>query len=100
MRNVYREGFDFKALHPVDIKEGRVIVKGIVPSDFNQIVGTDHLNEMTGCRIWEVIAVSDGVKEIEKGNIVVVLKAGVDKIDPDEPRYGIIPAEAVIAKMQ
>lgn len=99
MRDVYKRGFDFKALQPVFMTEGRAIIKGIVPSDFDQIIGTDHLNEMHHCKIWEVLSVSDGVKQIEKGDVVLVLKAGIDKIDPDSPRHGVVPCDVIAAKM-
>ena len=83
MRDIYKKGFDFTKLQPLKIEGGRVILKGIIPSDFEQTIKTDHLNEMKMCKLWEVIAYSKGITELERGDKVIVLKAGIDGIDPD-----------------
>jgi hypothetical protein len=98
-RNVYKLGFDFNEMQPLSMTKGTVIVKGILPSDFDQIVSTDHLNEMRHCKIWEVISVTEK-QPIEKGDTVVILKAGIDGIDPDMPRYGILDVEDIRAKIK
>lgn len=99
MRNIYREGFDFTKLQPLKIEGGRVILRGIIPSDFSQLVGTDHLDEMRMCKVWEVIAYSKGVTDLEIGDKIIVLKAGIDGLDPDSPRYGIVDSEDIAAKV-
>lgn len=99
MRDVYKRGFDFSKVKPVCVKNGRVLLKGIVPSDFTQVIGTDHLNEMKFCKVWEVIEISDGITALEKGDKVIVLKAGIDGLDPDSPRYGIVDSEDIAAKV-
>jgi hypothetical protein len=99
MRDVYKNGFDFTKVEPVCIKNARVLLKGVIPSDFSQVISTDHLDEMRMCKVWEVKAVSKGAEELEKGTHVIVLKAGIDGLDPDSPRYGIVDSEDIAAKV-
>jgi len=95
-RNVYSNGFKWDEVFPTG---DNVLVKGILPSDFMQIVHTDHLNEMSMCKIFEVINIGDDVKGLEKGMIVTILKAGIDMIDPDEPRMGIVSVLDIKARI-
>ena len=97
MRDYYKQGFDLTQWKPVKEVGGRVIVEGILPSDFNQIVATDHLNEMHHCKVWKVIAVSEQCEVIRPEQHVVVLKAAIDGVDPDTPKLGIIDSEDVCA---
>ena len=97
MRDYYKQGFDLTQWKPVKEVGGRVIVEGILPSDFNQIVATDHLNEMQHCKVWKVIAVSEQCQVIRPEQHVVVLKAAIDGVDPDTPKLGIIDSEDVCA---
>jgi hypothetical protein len=99
MRNVYRDGFDWDKMVPLDIKEGKVIVKAILPSSFDQILTTDHLNEIKYTKIWEVIQLSDGVTKLEKGDVVVVIKAALDGIDADAPEIGLVECRDIACKM-
>ena len=106
IRNVYREGFDWEMMEPLCIPEGkmRVIVKAVLPSDFNQLVGTDHLNEAAHCKLWQVVKASDGPvgesRQIEKGDFVTIVKAAIDGVDVDAPRYGIVDAFDLACRVQ
>ena len=97
MRNYYKEGFDLTQWKPVKETGGRVVVEGILPSDFNQLVATDHLNEMQHCKVWKVVATSDHCVTIRPGHHVVVLKAAIDGVDPDTPKLGIVDSEDICA---
>tara|TARA_R110000751_G_scaffold20073_2_gene59237 strand:+ start:3804 stop:4109 length:306 start_codon:yes stop_codon:yes gene_type:complete len=99
MRDIYRDGFDFTKLVPISEKNGRVIVKGVLPSSFTQIVTTDHLDEMAHCKLWTVLSISDGVATVEQGDHVVVLKAGIDGLDKDSPMHGVVDIEDIAAKL-
>ena len=97
MRDYYKDGFDLKEWQPVKEVGGRVIVEGILPSDFQQIVKTDHLNEMKHCKVWKVVATSDHCVTIKPHQHVVVLKAAIDGVDPSTPKLGVLDSEDICA---
>ena len=99
-RNYYRQGFDLNKWQPLSLKGGRAVIKAILPSDYDQIIGTDMTNEVAHCKVWELVKVSDGVQGVEKGDHIVILKPAIDGIDPDDPTTGIVDVEDICAKIE
>ena len=100
-RNYYREGFDLNKWKPLSMDKGRVIFRAILPSDYDQIVSTDMVNEVKMCKVWQVIDVSIDVdrNEMDCGDHIVILTAGLDILDPDSPREGIVDVKDIAAKV-
>lgn len=96
--NYYRVGFDLENWQPLALKGGRAIIRAILPSDYNQLIGTDMTNEVASCKVWEIVQVSDQVVGVESGDHIIILKAGIDGIDPDDPTTGIVDVEDICAK--
>ena len=99
-RNYYRQGFDLNKWQPLSLSGGRAVIQAIVASDYDQLISTSMTNEVAACKVWEIIKVSDGVQGIERGDHVVILKAGIDGIDPDAPKVGIVDVEDICAKIE
>lgn len=99
-RNYYREGFDLMKWQPLNLKEGRAILKAILPSDYDQVIRTDMINEVAHCKVWEIVKVSDGVSGVEKGDHVVILLPAIDTIDGDDPTVGIVDVKDLCAKIE
>lgn len=100
IRNVYREGFDFTKIVPLSIERGRFLVKAVLPSDFDQLVGTDHLDEVKFCKLWQIVSMDRVKSNVEPGDFVIIVKAAIDGIDTDAPRYGIVDAQDIACKVQ
>jgi len=99
-RNYYREGFDLMKWQPLNLDGGRAILKAILPSDYDQVIRTDMINEVQHCKVWELVKVSDGVQGVEKGDHVIILKPAIDTIDGDDPTVGIVDVRDLCAKIE
>ncbi len=94
-RNYYRQGFNMKDMVPVREEGGSVLIKAIVQSDFSQLIGTDMTNELANAKVWLVVSTSSTVKAVRPDDHVVILKAGMDQVDPNSPSYGVVDTEEI-----
>ncbi len=99
MRNYYKEGFVWDEMIPVAEKEGTVLIKAILASDFEQVIHTDMTDSIAKCKVWEVVNTSANVTQIVKGDHVLVILPGIDMADPDSPRYGVVDARDIRLKV-
>ena len=98
-RDYYKEGFNWSKMIPLCEETGTVLLKAILASDFKQTIQTDMVDSVKHCKVWEVVAVPEGVTSMAAGDHILALTAGIDAADPQFPRMGVVDAKDIKLKV-